>query len=69
VKHRGRAVLAMDCVLAGVETHRGRPLNSIVSFHARSGDERSGTSGTYCGLPHLWTRTLEHSICVLSKAP
>ena len=28
--HRGRTVLAMDCVLAGAETHRGRPLNSIV---------------------------------------
>jgi hypothetical protein len=30
VKHRGRTVLAMDCALAGAETHRGRPLNAIV---------------------------------------
>ena len=29
--HRGRTVLAMDCALAGAETHRGRPLNSVVS--------------------------------------
>jgi hypothetical protein len=28
--HRGRAVLAIDCVLAGLEWQRGRPLNSIV---------------------------------------
>jgi hypothetical protein len=33
VKHRGRAVLATDCVLAGAETHRGRPLNSVVRSH------------------------------------
>jgi hypothetical protein len=29
-EHRGRTVLAMNCVLAGVESHQGRPLNSIV---------------------------------------
>jgi GNAT superfamily N-acetyltransferase len=28
---RGHTVLAMDRVLAGAETHRGRPLNKIVS--------------------------------------
>ena len=27
--HRGRSVLAMDCVLAGAERHGARPLNSI----------------------------------------
>jgi hypothetical protein len=31
VVRRGRTVLAMDCVLAGAEMHRGRPLNSVVS--------------------------------------
>lgn len=31
--HRGPTVLAMDCVLAGAETRRGRPLNSIVRCH------------------------------------
>jgi hypothetical protein len=25
--HRGRTVLAMNCALAGAETHRARPLN------------------------------------------
>jgi hypothetical protein len=30
VKHWGRTVLAMDFVLAGAETQRGRPLNSVV---------------------------------------
>jgi hypothetical protein len=34
VSHRGRTVLAMDCVLAGAEWHRGRPLNSIVRLHS-----------------------------------
>jgi hypothetical protein len=34
--HCGRAVLAMDCVLAGAEAHRGRPLNSVVRRHRRS---------------------------------
>ena len=29
----GRAVLAIDCVLAGAETHHGRPLNRIVRWH------------------------------------
>jgi hypothetical protein len=33
--HRGRTVLAMDCVLAGAQWHRGRPLNSVVRQHAR----------------------------------
>ena len=28
--HRGRTVLAMDCALAGAESHLGRPLNGIV---------------------------------------
>ncbi len=28
--HRAPTVLAMDCVLAGAETHRGRPLNWVV---------------------------------------
>jgi len=27
VVHRGRTVLAIDCVLAGAEWHHGRPLN------------------------------------------
>jgi hypothetical protein len=27
--HRGRTVLAMDCVLAGAQMHHGRPLNSL----------------------------------------
>ena len=31
--HRGRTVLAMDCVLAGAQKHRGRPLNSVVRRH------------------------------------
>ena len=30
MEHWGRTVLAMDCVLAGAEKHRGRPLNSVV---------------------------------------
>ena len=30
---RGRAALAMDCVLAGLESQRIRPLNSIVRRH------------------------------------
>jgi hypothetical protein len=30
VVHRGRTVLAMDCALAGAESHRGRPVNSVV---------------------------------------
>jgi len=34
--HRGRTVLAMDCVLAGAEAHRGRPLNSAVRHHEMS---------------------------------
>lgn len=29
--HRGRAVLAIHCVLAGLEWQPGRPLNSFVS--------------------------------------
>jgi hypothetical protein len=29
----GRTVLPMDCVLAGAERHRGRPLNEIVRSH------------------------------------
>ena len=33
--HRGCTVLAMDCVLAGAEMHRGRPLNSVVRQHSR----------------------------------
>lgn len=28
--HRGRAALAKDCVLAGLEWQRGRPLNRVV---------------------------------------
>jgi hypothetical protein len=31
--HRGRTVLAMDCVLAGTEWRHGRPLNEIVRPH------------------------------------
>ncbi len=31
--HRGRTVLAIDCVLAGAESHRARPLNSVVRRH------------------------------------
>jgi hypothetical protein len=31
--HRGRAVLAMDCVLAGAEWQHSRPLNSVVRCH------------------------------------
>jgi phosphoglycolate phosphatase-like HAD superfamily hydrolase len=31
--HRRRTVLAMDCVLAGAESQRGRPLNSVVRLH------------------------------------
>ena len=31
VNQRGRTVLATDCALAGAGTHRGRPLNRIVS--------------------------------------
>ena len=31
--HRGRAVLATNCALAGLEMQRGRPLNSIVRAH------------------------------------
>lgn len=27
--HCGRTVLAINCVLAGAEMHRGRPLNSV----------------------------------------
>jgi hypothetical protein len=30
VAHRGRAVLAMNCVLASAESWRSGPLNSIV---------------------------------------
>ena len=30
VTRRGRTVLAVDCVLAGAQWHRGRPLNSVV---------------------------------------
>jgi hypothetical protein len=33
VGYRGRTVLAMNCVLAGAEWHRGRPLNSVVRRH------------------------------------
>ena len=29
VEHRGRTVLAMDCVLAGAEKNCARPLNSV----------------------------------------
>jgi hypothetical protein len=29
-KYRGRTGLAIDCVLAGAEAHRGRPLNLVV---------------------------------------
>jgi hypothetical protein len=36
VEHRGRTVLAMDCVLAGAETRHGRPLNSVVRRLMRS---------------------------------
>jgi len=36
VMHRGRSVLAMDCVLAGAEWHCGRPLNSVVSHQAET---------------------------------
>lgn len=35
--HRGRAALAKDCVLAGLESQRGRPLNSIVTRHHQAG--------------------------------
>jgi len=31
VDQRGRAVLAMDCALAGTEWQHGRPFNRIVS--------------------------------------
>ena len=31
--HRGRTVLARDCVLAGAEEQHGRPLNTIVRRH------------------------------------
>ena len=31
--HCGRAVLAMNCVLASAESRRGRPLNSVVRLH------------------------------------
>jgi hypothetical protein len=33
----GRTVLAMNCALAGAQTHLGRPLNRIVRRHAMSG--------------------------------
>lgn len=33
--HRGRAVLAMNCVLAGAESQRRRPLNSVVRVHLK----------------------------------
>ena len=33
---RGRAVLAMDCALAGAELQLGRPLNEIVRRHESS---------------------------------
>ena len=33
MEHRGRAVLAMDCVPAGAKPHRGRPLNAVVRRH------------------------------------
>ena len=37
VVHRGRPVLAMDCVPAGAEMQRGRPLNSVVRHLVISG--------------------------------
>src|SRR5688500_4199691 len=42
VAHRGRTVLAMDCVLAGAEWQHGRPLNEIVRPHENM---RSGNTG------------------------
>ena len=42
MERRGRRVLAMDCVLAAAETHRGRPLNEIVSHHMRDAAELAG---------------------------
>jgi hypothetical protein len=43
--HRGRTVLAMDCVLAGAETHRARPLNSVVSRHLKNSDLAISATG------------------------
>jgi len=37
VAHRGRTVLAMDCVLAGAEWQHGRPLNWFVRAHMTHG--------------------------------
>ncbi len=39
--HRGRTVLAMDCVLAGAQGHRARPLNSVVSHHVDAASKRT----------------------------
>jgi len=33
VIHRGRTVLAMDCVLAEAQWHRGRPLTPSLGVH------------------------------------
>jgi Domain of unknown function (DUF4160) len=59
VVHRGRTVLAMDCVLAGAETRRGRPLNSVVRCQTEGGktefyQDRAPSQGSnqlYCGPP------------------
>ncbi len=34
--HRGRIVLAMDCVVVGAQSQHGRPLNSIVRLHGNT---------------------------------
>ena len=45
--HRGRTVLAMDCVLAGAEWQHGRPLNEIVSFHQKASGQLTQDQSTF----------------------
>lgn len=44
--HLGRTVLAIDCVLAGAEEQRARPLNSIVSPHSRYVEQTTQLGGS-----------------------
>jgi len=50
VIYRGRTVLAMDCVLAGAEGQRGRPLNWVVRWQ-RVDDLQSPTQEHLRGSP------------------
>ena len=53
VSHRGHTVLAMDCVLAGAEAHRGRPLNSVVRQHSTTSVAHWGEARMDIGTANL----------------